>query len=266
MTEPTPTTDPVLLNREDSLLWLSLNRPSRLNAVSLPLYEAIAAALTSADADPGVRAVVLTGAGRAFCAGADLTAHAAGPRPPTERRRYARAAQRANRALQRCAKPVVAAVNGPAVGAGLELALSCDFIVVAADARLRLPELALGTFFGGAIAHTLPARVGIGRARSLLYLGEFFTGSDAAAFGLADIAVPAESVVPAARDLATRLAQRAPVSLRLAKRLLLRAPRMSRSAVLREEARALVECMATADWAEGIAAAREKRAARFTGE
>ena len=263
--EPPPNTDPVLAAREGDVLWLTLNRPARLNAVNLPLYEALSAAIATADGDPAVRAIVLTGEGRAFCAGADLAAHADGPKPAGERRRYARAAQRANRALQRCGAPVIAAVNGPAVGAGLELALSCDLIVVAADAKLRLPEIALGTFFGGGVAHTLPQRVGSARARSLLYLGDFFTGAEAAAMGLAETAVPAEAVTETARALAKRLAERAPVSLRLAKRLLSRAPRMSRGAVMRAEERALVECMGTADWIEGVAAAREKRTPRFTG-
>jgi enoyl-CoA hydratase len=208
----------------------------------------------------------VTGAGRAFCAGADLKAHADGGRTDEERRRYARAAQRANRALQRCGKPVVAAVNGPAIGAGLELALSCDVIVVAADARLRLPELALGTFFGGGIAHTLPERVGIGRARMLLFLGDFFDGRHAGAIGLADVVVEADAVAATARALADRLANASPRSVRLAKRLLRRAPRLSRRSAMREEERALVACMGTADWIEGVAAFAEKRAPRFTGE
>lgn len=266
MIEPTQTAEPVRSERDASVLWLTLNRPDRLNAVSRALYDTLATAVDAADADGSVRAIVLTGAGRAFCAGADLKAHAASEHTDDERRRYARAAQRANRSLQRCGKPIVAAVNGAAVGAGLELALSCDFIVVAADARLRLPELALGTFFGGGVAHTLTDRVGLGRARMLLFLGEFFPGSHAAAIGLADIAVAAEAVIPTAHALAERLAAVAPVSLRLAKRLLRRAPRLSRRSVMREEARALVACMGTADWAEGVTAFAEKRAPRFTGD
>jgi enoyl-CoA hydratase len=161
---------------------------------------------------------------------------------------------------------VIAAVNGAAVGAGLELALSCDFIVVADDAKLRLPELALGTFFGGGIAHTLPQRIGLARAKQLLFLGDFFTGSEAATLGLAYAAVPTLAVHDAARALAGRLARLAPIPVRLAKRLLDRAPLMGRSAVMRSEERALATCMGTRDWAEGVAAHREKREPRYVGE
>ncbi|HEX6132723.1 MAG TPA: enoyl-CoA hydratase-related protein [Longimicrobiales bacterium] len=255
-----------MTSREGGVVWIRLNRPDRLNAVSRELYVELAGAVREADRDASARVVVLTGSGRAFCAGADLKAHA--ERPPTmaERREYARAAQRANRGLQRCDKPVIAAVSGAAVGAGLELALSCDLLIVAADAKLRLPELALGTFFGGGIGQTLPERVGMARTRELLFLGEFFSGADAAAMGLATAAVAPDAVEDTARTLALKLADRAPVPMRLAKRLLRRAGGMTRREVMREEERALVACMATRDWAEGVAAMREKRAPRYTGE
>ncbi|HEX6307539.1 MAG TPA: enoyl-CoA hydratase/isomerase family protein [Longimicrobiales bacterium] len=257
---------PLLTSRQGGVAWIQLNRPDRLNAVNLELYTALRAAVRAADAERSVRVVVLTGVGRAFCAGADLKAHAERPPTAAQRREYARAAQRANRALQGCGKPVIAAVNGAAVGAGLELALSCDLVIVAAEARLRFPELTLGTFFGGGIAYTLPQRVGMARTKELLFVGEFFTGADAAAMGLATAAVPAAAVEGEARALALKLADRAPLPLRLAKRLLSRAPGMSRRAVVRAEAQALVACMGTKDWAEGVTAMREKRAPRYTGE
>lgn len=266
MTEPASAQPPVLSDIDGAVLSLMLNRPDRLNAVNRALYETLTSTVEAAAADDRVRCIILTGSGRAFSAGADLKAHADTPPTANERKRYARAAQRANRALQQCAKPVVAAVNGAAVGAGLELALSCDFIVVADDAKLRLPELALGTFFGGGVAHTLPQRVGLARARELLFLGDFVAGERAAEIGLADFAVAADRVAVAARELATRLAERAPIPMRLAKRLLGRAPRLSRRTLMREEAAALAECMGTRDWAEGVTAFREKRAPRYTGE
>ncbi len=266
MKQPPPTAASILVTKEGPLLWLTLNRPDRLNAVSRSLYEGLSSAVLAAEGDAAVRAVLLTGAGHAFCAGADLKAYAEEPPSDHERRAYVRAAQRANLVLQRCSRPVIAAVNGAAVGAGLELALSCDFIVVALDAKLRLPEIALATFFGGGITYTLPRRVGLGRAKELLLLGDLFSGAAAAEMGLANAAVPADQVAGAARELAARAADQAPISMRLAKRLLSRAPEMSTNAVLRAEARALLTCMRTKDWGKGVAAQRKGHAPRYSGE
>jgi enoyl-CoA hydratase len=243
---------------------LTLNRPHRLNAVNPGVYAALVDALS--DPGPEVRSVVLTGAGRAFCAGADLKAHASGSPEGAERGRYVELAQEANRILQTGGIPVVAAVNGPAVGAGLELALSADFMLVAEDARLRLPEIALGTFVGGGVVYTLANRVGVLRARELIYFGEFFTGSEAARMGVANRALPAARVVEEALSWARRLAERAPRSIAAAKRLTAPATVGSKDRMMEEEARVLEEVFGTRDWAEGIAAFAEKRPPRFTGE
>lgn len=256
---------PLLSSRDGHVLELTLNRPDRLNAVSRPLYEALIGALEAADADDDVRCVILTGAGRAFCAGADLKAHADGPPDPDERGRYIEAAQRANRLLQTVGTPVVAAVNGAAVGAGLELALSSDLTIVADDARLRLPEVALGTFIGGGVAYTLVDRVGVAKARELIYLGDFFSGADAERMGIANRAVPAGEVLATARQWAARLSRRAPRSLAAAKRLIGPAADRTRGEVMELEREALDEIFGTEDWAEGIAAHREDRSPKFTG-
>jgi len=245
--------------------WLRLHRPDRLNAVNQALYEALIDHVRAAERDDAVRVIVVTGTGRAFCAGADLKAHTESDWTTKQRRQYARMAQRANLALQRCEKPVVAAVNGPAIGAGLELALSCDFMIVASDAKLRFPEVALGTFVGGGVTYTLPERVGILRARELLLLADFFTGADAAAMGLANRAVPAVQVEAVAAALVDRLAAQAPLSVALARQLLRRARRSGRNAMMDAETRALVRCMGTDDWREGVLAYSEKRPPRYTG-
>jgi len=262
------TTDdrPLLVERRGALLVLTLHRPDRLNAVSLPLYRALVEALRGPGEDPGVRAVVLTGAGRAFSVGADLKAHASDPLAEAARREYVALAQEANERLQALPRPVVAAVNGHAIGGGLEMALSSDFILVAEAAKLRFPEITLGTFLGGGVTRTLPARVGLARARELLYLGEFFSGGEAAEMGVADRALPADAVLPEALELAGRLARKAPRSLAHAKRLLGLAPGLERRRLLDLEAEALLDIMGTRDWQEGLDAFHEGREPEYTGE
>ena len=253
-------------SRDGTLLTLTLNRPHRLNAVNLPLYERLIAELERADANRDVRCVILTGNGRAFCAGADLKAHRDRPQSPEERRRYIEKAQRANHLIQSIGTPVVAAVNGHAIGAGLELALSADFAIVAEDARLRLPEIALGTFVGGGAVYTLAERVGVLKAREIILLGDFFSGSEAAAMGILNRAVPAAKVLDAATRLAHRLARRAPIPLAAAKKLIGHAAALSREEALERERAALEEIFGTADWREGLAAFHEKRPPRYRGE
>ncbi|MGE3172750.1 MAG: enoyl-CoA hydratase/isomerase family protein [Planctomycetota bacterium] len=245
---------------------LRLCRPDRLNAVTEELYERLIAALGQASGDRDVRAVVLTGEGRAFCVGADLKGHGEQERSGAERRHYVELGQRAAQAIFDCDVPVVAAVNGHAIGAGLELALACDLSVVASSAKLRLPELALGTFVGGGTTFTLVERVGMTKAKELLLLGRFFSGAEAVAMGLCNDHAEAASVLPRAREMAAAAAQMAPRSVAFAKRLLRQAGRQSVAAAMAAEAEALVGCMGTRDWQEGIDAFAQRREARFTGD
>jgi enoyl-CoA hydratase len=259
------TPSPVLVERDASVAILTLNRPERLNAVSPDLYRVLNEALEQIESDTDVRAVVLTGAGRGFCVGADLKSHSEGPMSAEVRREYIALAQTVNASLQYSRVPVVAAVNGHAIGAGLELALSADFVLVAENAKLRLPEVALGTFVGGGVTYRLPRRVGDLKARELILAGDFFSGDEAMAMGLANRALPAENVLEAALVLARELAACAPRSMAQAKRLLNRSPDMTAEEALAEEADALDAIMETEDWAEGVRAFAEKRPPRFSG-
>jgi enoyl-CoA hydratase/carnithine racemase len=256
----------LLTSRSGAIATVTLNRPERLNAVSLSLYRSLSQTLAELNQDPEIRAVVLTGAGRAFCVGADLKAHDEAEPTATQKHTYIQAGQRAHYRMQRLSKPIIAAVNGHAIGAGLELALSSDFVVVADQAKLRFPEVGLGTFVGGGTTYTLPARVGHLRAKELLLLSEFFSADDAVLFGIANQAVPVDRVLPAALEYAERLARQAPRSVALAKRLLNRTMIADQKRALTLEARALFACMSTRDWQEGIRAFHEKRAPEFTGE
>jgi enoyl-CoA hydratase len=258
--------DFVLEELRGDLLLVTLNRPDRLNAVSPRLYEELDRILASLHRRRGIRAVVITGAGRAFCVGADLKAHASGSPTDQERHRYILLAQRVNLRIQRAPCPVVAAVNGHAIGAGLELALSADFLVVAREARLRLPEVALGTLFGGGVSYTLPPRVGLVRAREILLLAREFTGAEALEMGLASRVTPADEVLEVSLGLATELAAMAPLSLQAARRLLREAPDRSPAATLRAEGEALFRIMQTDDWQEGVEAFRTRRTPYYRGE
>jgi enoyl-CoA hydratase len=294
MEPSTPDPPPLLWDRRGPVALLILNRPHRLNAVTPEMYRALMAGEAQARRESGVRAIVITGAGRAFCVGADLKEHSGGsvgagaseetgPRTSGEdgpggggpaarqtaerkaHKRYIHLAQEANRTLQRSPLPVVAAVNGHAIGAGLELALSADLIVVSRRARLRLPEAALGTFVGGGVGWTLPRRVGLARARELLLLGEFFSPEEARTMGMVNRIAPPDQVVGEALALARTLASRSARSLRLMKELLREAAGgATLDQIMEIEADGLLACMGTPDWEEGLRAFAQGRRPSFS--
>jgi enoyl-CoA hydratase len=253
----------VLVARQGPALTLTLNRPQRLNAVNEQMYRDLDAALRGGAGDPAVRVIVLRGAGRAFCSGADLKAHAGAGRTVEQRQAYAELAADVVRTVTTIGTPVVAMVHGYAIGAGAELAVSADFLVAAEDAVLAFPELSLGTYVGGAVTVQLPRLVGLARARDLLFTGRRFTGAEAAGWGLAYRAVPAAELDAAATQLAERLATAAPVPVGLMKAHLGSQPELDEA--LRAEVKALVHCMGTADWAEGVAAFAGRRTPVFEG-
>lgn len=246
---------------DDGVRHIQLHRPDRLNAVSEALYGDLEAALEAAVSDPDARCLLLSGAGRAFCAGADLKEHSSRERDHDQRRAYVWAGQRVNRLLQRTPQPVVAAVHGHAIGAGAELAISADVIVCADDARFSFPEVGLGTFVGGGASHRLPLLVGQIRAKQLLMLGRPLTGAEAAAWGLATESVPGDHLDRRAAELAHRLAGQPQQSIRLAKEALGRAGSLALDEALVLEAEGLLACMGTADWSDGVRRFGEPRPA-----
>lgn len=181
----------------DGLATLTLNRPDKLNAVDHGLVQALLAALDAAASDGSVRAVCVRGAGRAFCAGRDLSA------PPTEA--DLQSVQAVSRSIVRLPKPVLFAVHGWTLGAGLEWMLNADLVVAAGSSRFKLPEAALGVFVTGGLSATLPAYAGLARAKALALLGEEFTAAQAQAWGLVWQVVPDAELESAAQRLASRL-------------------------------------------------------------
>lgn len=169
--------EPKLLTAlDDGVLTLTLNRPAKLNAIDNELAEGLLAALDAARGDAGVRVLRLLGSGRAFCAGRDVSA------APT--RDDLALIQAVATALVQMPKPVVAGVHGWTVGAGLELMLDADIVVAAENTRFRLPEAGLGVFVTGGLSATLPAAVGLGRAKALVLLGEEFGARQAVDWGM----------------------------------------------------------------------------------
>jgi 2-(1,2-epoxy-1,2-dihydrophenyl)acetyl-CoA isomerase len=188
----------LLTERRQGVLALTLNRPECLNAIDNELARALLTAVEEAGRDPEIRAVLLRGNGRAFCAGRDVRA------APTEQDLVL--VQAVATALVHIEKPVVAAVHGWTVGAGFEWMLDADIAVAARSARFRLPEASLGVFVTGGISAILPAAVGVLRAKALMLLGEAFDAEQAAAWGLVCKVVEDSELDSAARQLATTLA------------------------------------------------------------
>jgi len=253
---------------------VKLNRPERMNAVIEEMYLEIQDIVSRAAEDTEVRSMILTGSEfkrgdvvkQAFCAGADLKKHSSGQRSPAEQRSYILLAHETTRRLYEFPKPVIAAVNGPARGAGAEMALSCDFIFMAETATLAFPETGLGTFVGGGVTSILPAIVGITVAKELIYTGRLVDGKAAARMGLALRCTPLERLLDECLAFAGELAEKAPLSLRLAKKRLQGSSRMDLETVLLLEAEDILSCMRTEDWLEGNRSFSEKRKPIFTGK
>src|SRR5436190_13431448 len=194
----------VLTERRDGVLLITLNRPDARNAVNLALAEGIAAALDGLDASNDVQVGVLTGAGKGFSSGMDLKAFTTGERPWVGDRGFAGIVQRASD------KPLIAAVEGFAVAGGLEIALACDLIVAARDAKLGVPEVKRSLVAAGGALLRLPRRVGQGAAMKLVLTGDPVTAEEGAALGLVDVVAEPGGAVDAALELAATISKNAP--------------------------------------------------------
>jgi 2-(1,2-epoxy-1,2-dihydrophenyl)acetyl-CoA isomerase len=249
----------------DGILRLVLNRPESLNALNLQLKAELAEAIGFAAADGRVRVVVLTGAGRAFCSGGDISEMDGQRRPVESRRRIHHLLSTIHLPLTKLEKPVIAAVNGHAFGAGLSLALAADLVLVAEGAKLCFAFAKVGLVPDSGALYHLPRLVGLNRAKELVFTARIFTAAEAVEIGLANRAIPAVDLEAEALALAAELAAGPAVALGLAKTLLNQSPLMRFEDMIELESYAVSIATSTADHAEGIAAFLEKRPASFRG-
>ena len=189
----------------DGVAIVTLNRPHRLNAILPELLEDLIAALQAADRDPAIRAIVLTGAGRAFCSGDDLKDFAAQVGDEAKTRAYVERIQDVTRAIVLGDTPVIGAIRGWAVGGGLEWVINCDFAIAAEGTRFFFPEISWGLFVTGGVTELLPRLVGLQKARELILLGEKFDATQARDWGLVSKTVPDADLMPEALGLARRI-------------------------------------------------------------
>ncbi len=239
------------------LAEITLTRPERLNAINDDLLRDLSAALTAANADDSVAVILLSGAGRAFCAGDDLKEFESQARSEAEARAYIERIQEITRLLVLGNKIVVVAIHGWAVGGGFEWLLDCDLVVMAEGTRCFFPEVALGLFVTGGASHLLPRLVGLPKAKELVLLGEKIDARQALGLGLAGWVVPETERLAKAREIAERLAALPPIPRRQVKTLFNRAPGLTLEEALALETEATLEGFLDPDTARRAAEAIE---------
>jgi enoyl-CoA hydratase len=244
---------PVLTERRDNVLLITLNRPDARNAVNLALAEGVAATLDELDADDGLSVGILTGAGAGFSAGMDLKAFVTGERPWVGDRGFAGIVQRASR------KPLIAAIEGFAVAGGLEVALACDLIVASREAKLGIPEAKRSLVAAGGALLRLPRRVGHGTAMELALTGDVIGAERAHAIGLVDRLADAGGAVDAALELAAAIAKNGPLALIASKEVLQRQYDWSEEEFWTKQGEITGPVFGSEDAREGAVAFSEKR-------
>jgi enoyl-CoA hydratase len=254
----------VLYEKEGDIAIVTVNRPKALNALNAETLADIEKAMDAAAADPEVKVVILTGAGRAFVAGADITFMQ--NMTAMEGRAFAMLGQAVFRKIETMEKPVIAAVNGFALGGGCELAMSCDFRIASDAAKFGQPEVGLGVTPGFGGTQRLPRLVGVGMAKELCYTGDTIDANEALRIGLVNHVVPGDELMTYVKDMAKRIASKGQLAVRMCKKAINEGMQMDIDRSMTLEADIFGILFSTEEQKEGMTAFVEKRKPVFTGK
>lgn len=255
----------ISVSREGGIARVTITREKALNALSSSVLSELCAAIALLEADADTRAVILTGAGeKAFVAGADIAEMKT--MSPTDAASLSELGASVCDGIERSARPWIAAVNGFALGGGLELALACDFIFAADAAKVGQPEVKLGVIPGFGGTQRLLRRVGVAKAKHLIFTGDLIAADEALRIGLVDAVFARDELLEAATRTAQTIAKNGPLAVAEAKRAIHEGQSMPLAGALALETRAFANLFATADQREGMAAFTDKRAASFEGK
>ncbi|MEE2692716.1 MAG: enoyl-CoA hydratase-related protein [Pseudomonadota bacterium] len=257
--------DPILLDKDGPLAVLTINRPETLNALDTKTIAALNGALDDAEHDADVKAIIITGAGRAFVAGGDI----ADLNSRTGLAHYLEFAEDIHalfRRIETFEKPTIGAVNGFALGGGAELLLTLDIRILSDKAKLGLPEITLGLFPGAGGTQRIIRQLPLCRAKEIMFTGDMLTAEEAVAVGLANRVVPHDSLMEHAKETALKIAEKSPLVLKFLKRTLSDGADMPLPAALRHEQAMIGLVLDSKDAHEGCSAFLEKRKAIFKGE
>lgn len=256
----------IILEKKDKIAKITLNRPEVLNGLDSDTFWELLAALEDIEKDSDIRAVVIAGAGRAFCAGADLKSAKAMLQERERIYEWLRLGHKVFGAIENFPKPVIAMVHGFALAGGLELMLSCDLVIVADDARLADQHANYGLLAGWGGTQRLPRIIGIRKAKEQLLTGDWLTAAEAERLGLVNRIVPADKLEEATMELAGKLASKSPMAARAAKTLVNRGMQCDLSTALELELWTVITHFGSEDLAEGLNAFAEKREPVFPGK
>ncbi len=252
----------ISVSLEEGIAILKINRPKVLNALNRATLLEIQRALKELEKDPEVRVLIITGEGeKAFVAGADISEMA--PMNPKEALEFSKLGHETLSLIEEFPSPVIAAVNGYALGGGLELVLACDIILASENARLGLPEVTLGICPGFGGTQRLPRLIGKARAKELIFTGEMIDAKKAYEFGIVNKVVPQDKLLDEAKEIARKIAKNGPLAVRAAKRLVEKGLETSLRSGEAMEIEAWANLFATEDQKEGMKAFLEKRKPEF---